>query len=200
MYFEPNMNLSLDHELIRIIESDKWMIEILRLVRDMHLDDCWIGAGFVRNKVWDEKHGKDRSALNDIDVIYYDKSNRTKEDGLQIENKLRTLLPKLNWSVKNQSRMHIRNGHEPYTSCYEAISFWPETATSVAVRLNFKNQIEYIAPYGLEDLFNLIVAPTPKFDLTTYKKRIQKKNWKEKWHKLKIKTTHSTTYPTITPL
>ncbi|WP_282124721.1 nucleotidyltransferase family protein [Algibacter mikhailovii] len=186
----------LENKLIDIIESDKWMTNILKIVRDLNLKDCWIGAGFIRNKVWDEKHGKDRTELNDIDIIYFDKSNLTKKFDLEIESKLRNLNPKLNWSVKNQARMHIRNGHKQYTDCNKAISFWPETATSIAVRLNFKNKIEYIAPYGLEDLFNLLVIPTPKFDLTIYKNRIEKKNWKEKWSKLEIKTGYNTVYKT----
>lgn len=182
------MHRNLENKLIEIIKSDVWMIRVLKIVRDLKLNDCWIGAGFVRNKVWDENHGKRRTKLNDIDVIYFDKSSSSKEYDLQIENQLRKINPNLNWSVKNQSRMHIRNGHKPYSNCEEAISFWPETATSIAVRLNFKNQIEYIAPYGLEDLFNLLVIPTPKFDLKIYNIRIEKKRWKEKWNKLDIKT------------
>ena len=182
----------LENKLIHIIESDKWMTNILKIVRDLNLKDCWIGAGFVRNKVWDEKHRKDRTELNDIDIIYFDKSNLTKKFDLEIESKLRNLNPKLNWSVKNQARMHIRNGHKQYTDCNKAISFWPETATSIAVRLNFKNKIEYIAPYGLEDLFNLLVVPTPRFDLTIYNERITKKNWQKEWNMLKIKTGYNT--------
>lgn len=187
----PKMHQKLDNKLIEIIESDGWMTDVLKTVRDINLNDCWIGAGFVRNKIWDKKHGKERTELNDIDVIYFDKSNSSKKYDLQIENKLRKLNSNLNWSVKNQSRMHIRNGHKQYTDCNHAISFWPETATSIAVRLNLKNQIEYIAPYGLDDLFNLLVIPTPKFDLILYKNRIEKKRWKEKWNKLEIKTHYN---------
>ena len=185
------MNPKFENDLIKIIESDNWMIKVLKTARDLKLNDCWIGAGFVRNKIWDEKHEKNRTKLNDIDVIFFDTSNPTKDYDIQIEAKLRKLNPALNWSVKNQSRMHLRNGHEPYSNCNEAISFWPETATAIAVRLNFKNNIEYIAPYGLDDLFNLLVVPTPKFDLTTYKNRIEKKNWKEKWNQLEIRTSHN---------
>ncbi|WP_298531967.1 nucleotidyltransferase family protein [uncultured Algibacter sp.] len=181
----------LENKLIEIIENDIWMTNILKIVRDLNLNDCWIGAGFVRNKVWDEKHKKDRTELNDIDIIYFDTSNLSKEYDLQIENKLRKLNSDLKWSVKNQAIMHIRNGHQQYTNCNHAISFWPETATSIAVRLNLENQIEYIAPYGLEDLFNLLVRPTPKFDLAIYNARIKNKRWKEKWNKLKIETEYS---------
>ncbi|QIE58044.1 nucleotidyltransferase family protein [Rasiella rasia] len=177
-------------KLIEIIENDIWMTNILKIVRGLNLNDCWIGAGFVRNKVWDEKHRKDRTELNDIDVIYFDKSNASKKYDLQIENKLRKLNSHLKWSVKNQAIMHIRNGHEPYANCNEAICFWPETATAIAVRLNLENQIEFIAPYGLDDLFNLIVRPTPNFDLTIYNARIKNKNWKDIWSKLKIETEH----------
>lgn len=135
------MNQNLDHHFIDIIESDTWMIDILTVVRNLNLNDWWIGAGFVRNKIWDQIHGKKRTALNDIDLIYYDNAKSSKERDSLTENKLKAIDPKLNWSVKNQSRMHIRNRHKPYTDCNEAISFWPETATSVAVRLNSKNQI-----------------------------------------------------------
>ena len=94
--------------------------------------------------------------------------------------------PSVNWSVKNQARMHIRNGNLPYKNCYEAISYWPETATAIAIKLNSDNQIEHIAPYGLNDLFNLVVQPTPNFDLITYRSRIANKGWKHTWEKLVI--------------
>ena len=174
------MKPKLEKELIKIIENDTWMITILKTVRNLNLNDCWIGAGFIRNKIWDEKHDYQRTKLNDIDVIYYDKTNSSKKHDLLIEKQLINIKSQLNWSVKNQFRMHIRNEHNPYFNCNEAISFWPETATAIAIRITQKNKIEYIAPYGLEDLFNLIVVPPPKFNLTIYKDRIKKKEWDKK--------------------
>jgi uncharacterized protein len=181
------MNLELEDELIQIVESDKWMIKILKIVRNLDLNDCWVGAGFARNKIWDIKHGKKvRTKLNDIDVIYFDKSKLSKENDLQIENELNKLNLNLKWSVKNQARMHLRNGQNKYKNCNHAISFWPETATSIAIRLNSNNKVEHIAPHGLNDLFNLLVKPTPKFNLNIYNSRVESKRWKEIWNKLKI--------------
>lgn len=162
-------------------------METLQIVRSLKLNDCWIGAGFVRNKVWDEIHGKPRTRLNDIDIIHFDRSRTEKAYDLEIENKLKHIDPGHHWSVKNQARMHIRNNSLPYANCEEAISFWPETATAIAVRLNSRNQLEYIAPHGLEDLFDLVVRPTPGFDLTVYHDRMAKKQWSEKWEQLEIK-------------
>lgn len=88
--------------------------------------------------------------------------------------------------MKNQARMHLRNYHKPYVNSKEAISFWPETATAIAIRLNSSDSIEYIAPYGLEDLFNLIVQRTPNFNVEVYQKRVQQKNWKSNWEKLQV--------------
>ncbi len=173
-------------EFIQIIENDFEMINVLEIVRNLNLNDCWVGAGFVRNKIWDTLHGKDKTELNDIDVIYFDKLKINKVYDREIENKLKAIDSSRNWSVKNQARMHLRNGHKQYTNCYEAISFWPETATSIAIKLSAKNQIAYIAPYGISDLFNLIVMPTPQVDFDVYNIRIDKKRWKEKWSQLNI--------------
>jgi hypothetical protein len=173
-------------KLIEIIEADKWMIEVLEIARSLELNDCWIGAGFFRNKVWDFKHNKARTPLNDIDIIYFDKSKTTAEDDFEIENKLKLAHPGINWSVRNQSRMHLRNNHKAYKNCEDAISYWPETATAIAVRLGENNQVEYIAPYGLSDLFNLIVKPTPKTDIDIFNNRVENKRWKTIWEMLTI--------------
>ncbi|REH54958.1 hypothetical protein C7448_102491 [Tenacibaculum gallaicum] len=180
------MKANFTTELVAIIENDSWMLNILETVSSLHLSDCWIGAGFVRNKIWDYKHNSRRTPLNDVDVIYFDESDISKARELALEEQLKTINFSVNWSVKNQARMHIRNNHLPYKDCYEAISYWPETATAIAVQLNTNNQIDFIAPHGLDDVFNLIVRPTPNFDLTTYRNRVMNKGWENIWEKLVI--------------
>ncbi|WP_268846244.1 nucleotidyltransferase family protein [Flavobacterium aestivum] len=171
-------------ELIEIIKKDNFILDILQTVKDLELNDCWIGAGLVRNKVWDVKHGIARTELNDVDVIYYNSLNLSESEDKEIEEKLKRIKPFVIWSVKNQARMHLRNNQSAYIDCENAISFWPETATSVAIRIGSNNEIGVIAPHGLDDLFNLIVKPTPNFDLKIYEKRIKEKQWGMIWKKL----------------
>lgn len=173
-------------ELVDIIVNDKLMIETLRIVKNLNLNDCWIGAGFVRNKVWDFLHGQETLKLTDTDVVFFDQSNISETLEKEIELKLTQTDPKINWSVKNQARMHFRNNHPRYSNTENAISHWPETATAIAVRLNSKNIVEILAPYGLNDLFNLIVKPTPNFDSALFQKRVNEKQWEKQWGKLKI--------------
>lgn len=167
------------------------MMERLKYLQSYNLPDAWIGAGFVRNRIWDYFHEIDPpSTLNDIDVIYFDDSATEKRLEKEIETSLRSHYPKENWSVKNQARMHLKHGHKPYTSSEEAISYWVETATCIACRLKSDTQtLEIIAPHGIGDLLNLKVRPSPHLkpsQAELYNGRIRNKGWEEKWPLLNI--------------
>jgi hypothetical protein len=95
-------------DLIKIIGKDKWMMDVLKTVEALSLPDWWIGAGFVRSKVWDFLHEyKKRTPVPDIDVIYFDKKDFTakelnsftskKEDEYQAY--LTQIFPDIKWSV-----------------------------------------------------------------------------------------------------
>ena len=179
-----------EKDIMALIEKDEWMMSVLRVARDLNLPDWMIGAGFVRNKVWDYLHGFDNKEVQtrDIDLIYFDRNKLTEETEKKYEDALKEKL-NINWEPRNQARMHIKhNRKELYKNSYEALSEWPETATCVAVRLNGDDTLELFVPHGTEDLVNLIVRPSPAFlnNLDAYRKRIHSKNWQEKWPKLKI--------------
>lgn len=178
-------------ELIDIITKDELIIETLDIVKNLKLNDCWVGAGFIRNKVWDILHEIKTTKLNDIDVVFFDETNVSEKLEKEIEQKLTKINPKVKWSVKNQARMHFRNNHLKYINTENAISYWPETATAIAVRLNSNDRIEILAPYGLNDLFNLIVNPTPNFDLIVFQKRVDEKQWEKQWRNLKLNKNNS---------
>lgn len=46
-----------EQEILKIIGSDARRMEILKAVRTLELPDWIIGAGFVRNPIWDHLHG-----------------------------------------------------------------------------------------------------------------------------------------------
>jgi hypothetical protein len=177
-------------ELQALIASDHPRMRVLRFVHDLGLPDCWIAAGFVRNCVWDHVHQHATSLLpQDIDVIWYDPTQPTAERDTFLETVLRDRDGALKWSVKNQARMHQRNADRPYQSATDAMKYWPETATAVAVRLGHQGIIEVAAPFGLDDLFELIVRPTQRFITEKhpiYLDRIRSKGWQATWPCLKI--------------
>ena len=173
-----------------ILANDPCRWHALGVVRSLHLPDCWIGAGFIRTAVWDHLHGLPATPPSgDVDVIWFDPLNADPSVDRALEAKLRLFEPNLDWSVKNQARMHGRNGDAPYVSSVDALRRWPETATAVAARRTSEDDFEVAAPYGLDDLFALIVRPTPCFlrkKHAAYLSRVRTKNWLEIWPNLRI--------------
>lgn len=173
-------------ELIDILATDALVMETLAIVKGLNLNDCWVGAGLIRNAVWDSLHQIKTTERNDIDVVFFDATTLSETQEKIIEAKLTQINPNTKWSVKNQARMHIRNNHQQYSNTEHAISFWPETATAIAARLNSNDKIEILAPHGLDDLFNLVVTPTPNFDWNMFQQRIKEKQWEKQWRNLKF--------------
>lgn len=171
-------------ELINILTADSLIMETLAIVKEINLNDCWVGAGLIRNAVWDNLHQIKTTKRNDIDVVFFDATTLSETLEKEIEAQLTQINPKVKWSVKNQARMHIRNNHQPYCNTENAISYWPETATAIAARLNFNDKIEILAPHGLNDLFNLVVSLTPHFDWNMFQERITEKQWEQQWKNL----------------
>jgi hypothetical protein len=159
--------------------------QALEVVANLNLPDCWIGAGFVRDAVWDHLHGHETFfPSGDVDVIWFASETSQGELDRRIEQELRRRLPGLRWSVKNQARMHLRNGDRPYASVADAMCHWPETATAVAVRYGASGSIEINAPFGLDDLFGLRLRPTPAFlagKLPIFEERVSSKRWIERY-------------------
>lgn len=179
-----------DQAVLTWINEDDWMMDILTTVHSLHLPDWWVCAGFVRSKIWDIVHEYNkRTPLSDIDVIYFDPSNRSEEEEKRLERHLHRMHPNVPWSMKNQARMHLANDIAPYSSSVDAITKFPETATALGVKLDEQRNLTLTAPHGLEDVLNVVVKPTDYFKnnkqrMEIYRERIAKKHWAEKWEKL----------------
>ena len=181
--------MNLNTKLTNLIELDDVLITILKTVEQLELNDCWVAAGVIRNKVWDTLHNM-HTDINDIDVIYFDESETSTQTEKALEARLQNLMPSQPWSVKNQARMHIKNNVPPYVSSFDGVAHFPETPTAIAVRM-INDQLEIMAPYGLQDLFEGIVRPTPLYQKGSklhpiYLERMQHKKWDTIWRKLVI--------------
>lgn len=174
-------------DIVHFIARQPDMLRLLDVVEELSLPDCWIGAGFVRNAVWDAMHGKAPGACNDVDVVYFDPANADAERDAAIEEALHAAYPETAWDVKNQAHMHRRNGVAPYLNTQDAVARWPETATAIAVRRT-SSRIEVIAPHGIGDLVALIARPTPAFlaRADVVARRIRDKGWQLRWPRLRV--------------
>lgn len=171
------------------ILGSAWHVETLRAVRAIGLPDWAIGAGFVRNAVWDRLHGfTEPTPVPDIDVLLFDRADTSTARERMLEATLASALAGRPWSVRNQARMHVRNGDRPYTSTAHAMMYWLETPTAVAVRLEHGDALSIIAPFGLGDLVSMRVAPTPRGRerLDRYRERMLEKDWRRTWPRVVV--------------
>lgn len=171
-----------------LILRQQEMVDDLQAVASLQLPEGRIAAGYIRNFVWDFLHGyKERTPLLDVDVIYYDPGCIDEEAEKEIDRRLRGLVPKWNWSAKNQARMHLRNGHSPYASAEDGMRYWPETATAVAAFWTKEERVQISAPLGLEDLFQLRLRENQNCNsVGTFDERVRSKRWLELWPKLQL--------------
>lgn len=176
-----------EQDILNLIKNDKWMMDILHTAENLHLSDWIIGAGFVRNKVWDYLHGYSKSSVDtaDIDLVYFNSEENDQKADEELSQTLKNKTGMI-WEVVNEAYAHAWNNFPPYISSEDAISRWPETATAIGVKTE-NGELKLIAPYGIADLINLIVRPSPKFtDIDKIKERVKQKRWLEKWPKLKL--------------
>lgn len=175
-------------DIARFLEQHAHILKLLTTVSELGIDDCWIGAGLIRNAVWNHLHGLPTQAVpgSDVDVVYCNPEHASQVRDLALEAQLIGKMPDVPWSVRNQARMHVGNGDPPYRDVADAIRCWPETATAIAARV--VGRVEVIAPHGVADLVGLIVRPTPTFmhKLPVYRARLTEKDWARRWPKLQF--------------
>ncbi len=173
--------------IVDLIRKDPIRLEALECVYQLELPQCYIAAGFVRNLVWDSLHHNVKlTPLNDIDVIFFDADSLDSDYEKSLELKLSEQMPQLNWQVKNQAKMHLQNGDNPYQSTLDAMSYWPEKETAVAVRKVENDRYECISAFGFESLFQGFITHNPKRAYGTFENRVKSKGWLAMWPNLRI--------------
>lgn len=174
-------------KIVKLVKQDPTRVEALQCVAELDLPQCYIAAGFLRNLVWDSLHNfKEATPLNDVDVIYFSPTETDPKAYLLYEAQLKACMPQLNWQVRNQAIMHKRNNDQPYLSSVDAMSYWPEKETAVAIRQVAENNYECVAAFGFESLFNGQVTHNPKRERNIFEQRLSAKGWLDRWPALVV--------------
>jgi len=175
--------------LVTLARETEWFWQALVAVRSLNLPSWCIGAGAVRNLVWDSLHGfRTPSALSDVDVAHFDAFDLSTENDTEIQRRLINIQPSVPWEVTNQAAVHMwfeaAFGHPvlPLMSLVDAAASWPEFSTSVGLTLRDNDAIDVIAPHGLDDLFAMVVRRNPaRVSVDAYRNRVQQKKYQERW-------------------
>ncbi|MFQ2092693.1 nucleotidyltransferase family protein [Aeromonas taiwanensis] len=172
-----------------LLRADDRRMDCLRAARTLALPDWALGAGFVRNLIWDHLHRKPApTPLNDIDLVYLDSADPTGLKEADHEAWLNTRLPDQRWEVRNQTRMHLRQQVPPFGSTLEALGHWVEVPTCIGVRLLADDGFEWLAPYGFAPNWSLRVDPNPRCrqESRVFTERVKAKGWLQIWPDLVV--------------
>ncbi len=173
-----------------LMMTDPFAMQVLAAVRDHGPQGAYVAAGFVRNRFWDALYPEKPPLPDaDIDVVYFDACNRGKAADITFETNLDKHMPTGLWQVRNQARMHKFGGYPPFDSLDHVLRHWAETATTVGLRLTARNDFEFVAPFGFDDLRYHILRITPmmkQHDRQGFDARLDAKGWLTRWPNLEV--------------
>ena len=178
-------------QLAAWVSADAALMRALRAAASLNLASWCIGAGAVRNLVWDRLHGvaPPASAAPDVDLVFHDPADTSAAQEQQLQARLRQLLPGVPWEVVNQAAVHhwLPGAQRPLASLEEGVGSWPETATCVGAWLDAAGAVHILAPHGLADLFAGVVRHNPvRVPAAVYRRRLADKRFAERWPGLTI--------------
>ncbi len=184
----------LEARLVALVRGSPVLMRALRAARAVDPPDWLIGAGAIRDRVWDHLHGFTRATpVKDVDLAFFDPASLGGERERGVQRALTALAPDLAWDVTNQAEVHLWYPHvfgvavKPLTCTSDAVATWPETATAIGVRLRADGTMRVVAPYGLDDLFALIWRRNPRCATRDqYRRRVENKQIAKRWPRVTI--------------
>ena len=182
-----------EQEIKKLIIQNAFLSQLLH---DLKRFDplAYLSAGVIRNWIWSHLHGQNYDFhQTEIDVVFYDAEEINQQRTLKLKSLLEAKYPDQIWDIINQAHVHhwykTEKGQSipPLRSMNEALSYWPETATAIAVRMDEQHQIEVIAPFGLNDLFELKLRWNDRLvSRGVFEQRLVSKQFLKRWPKLKL--------------
>lgn len=180
----------MDHQAATsaLLQQDALRLRCLQAALSLGLHDWYLGAGFLRNLIWDALHQYPKpTPLNDVDLVYFDNTDLNRSTEQHYVQQLSALVPQVQWEVKNQARMHLFHQHAPYQNCADGISRWVEVPTCVGVRLDHSGHFDFYSSFGLAENWSLSLRINPLYPRPQlFRQRIKDKGWLELWPLLQV--------------
>jgi hypothetical protein len=169
----PDGEDALRERLAAIVEADPGLMGLLRAIRPLGLPQWRLVSGALYQTVWNVLTDRPRgTGIKDYDVIYYDASDLSWDaEDVAIRRVARAVAGEVGpVELRNQARVHLwfeaRFGLPvpPLGSADEALLRYASTTHAVAVRLEPDGRLDIAAPFGLADVFAMVLRPNHVVD------------------------------------
>ena len=181
---------------IKIIKQNSDLVTILDYIYELKLPNFYIAAGSVFQTIWNYYDNKPLNfGIKDIDIIYYDPINLSKESEQKLEKTIEDYLKKagLNYEldIHNEARMHLwkkdneNKNIDQYKNSEDAIDQWIATVHAIGITKE-NNEIKVYAPFGLSDIFSKTIRPIKHKNNSKelYNKKVA--SWQKRFENLNI--------------
>ena len=102
----------LEARLVGLVRGSPVLMRALRAARSVNPPDWVIGAGAIRDRVWDHLHGFTRATpVKDVDLAFFDPASLDGERERGVQRALNAQAPELAWDVTNQAAVHLWYPH-----------------------------------------------------------------------------------------
>lgn len=162
--------MSRAEELDAILRASPMLMRVLTTLRTLDLPHWRVFSGAVYQTVWNARTGRaPEYGLKDFDVGYFDPEVSWDAEDVFIRRVADAFDPPLKEmvEVRNQARVHLwfeRRFGEPYAplrQTEEALERFVCPAFAIGVRLEVDDTISVAAPFGLDDVFDMVLRPNP---------------------------------------
>jgi hypothetical protein len=151
-----------------IIRGDPDLMQLLVSIRSVQLAQWRLVAGCLYQTVWNVLTGRDRgTGIKDYDLIYFDDSDLSwaAEDRVirSVAASTRGCVGPV--EVRNQARVHLwfedrfGTAYPRLYSADEAIRRYASIVHAIGIRLEYDDRLDVVAPFGLDDLFSMVIRP-----------------------------------------
>ena len=152
---------------IEILKMNTDLMKILDYISELKLPNSYIAAGSVFQTIWNYYDNKPLNyGIKDIDIVYYDKDNTSKDSEHDLENKIIDHFKELDYEfdVHNEARMYLwkkeneNQNIDSFKNSEDAIDQWIATVHAIGITKENGN-VKIYAPYGLSDIFSRTIRP-----------------------------------------
>jgi hypothetical protein len=170
------------------------LTDVLARAAGMDLPGWYLVAGCLYQTVWNVVTGQPPEAgILDYDLAYFDDSDLSwdAEDAvIKAGNEIFAGLP-ASVQIRNQARVHLWYEQKfgvpcpPHASTEAAIDTFEATAACLGAGRGPSGRWRIYAPYGLADMFNLVVRPNPVLaPRQVYQAKAAR--WRQQWPGLTV--------------
>ncbi|MEX5719941.1 nucleotidyltransferase family protein [Geodermatophilus maliterrae] len=184
-----------EETFLDVVLADPTVAEVLRRAPALGVHDWWLTAGVLFQTVWNARTGRPPgTGILDADLFYFDPDTGWDAEDAVIARAVPLFagLP-VPVEVRNEARVHLwyagRFGvpaPAAFRDCSEAIDSFAAVCCAVGVTVDSAGRPRVYAPYGMGDLFDLVVRPNRRSPAPRHVYEAKAARWQSVWPELTV--------------